>query len=329
LFEIIVKRCLTAIPLLVLLTLLTFALLRALPGDPIDVLMGSAEKDLTSEQKQAMRKELGLDKSWPQQYVCWLKAIAQGNFGRSYRDGRPVLELIEERLPATLNLVGAALLLTIIVGTLWGLLMVCLSVRNSSFANLLMALAYALYSTPSFWLAFLLIALVERLNIPNVQLLGLHAPGQSGINFASLWLPATVLASRRAAKLSLLLCSSMLSEMSKDYVVTARMKGLSKLATLAKHVSKNSLVPAINLIGLSIPVLIGGSVLVETVFAWPGMGRLAVDATFGRNYPVLLSLAVIYGTLVIIANLAADLAQLIIDPRIKDQNNVVANLGHG
>src|SRR5262249_48251118 len=151
--------------------------------------------------------------------------------------------------------------------------------------------------------------------------LGLPAPGDSGISFATVLLPALVLASRRAAKLGLILRSSMLAEVNQDYVRCVRAKGMSAMQALIKHVGKNSLAPTINLVALSIPALIGGSVLVETVFAWPGMGRLAVEATFARNYPILLALTIIYGTLVILANLAADVMQMIIDPRLREQIN--------
>ncbi|PWT97149.1 MAG: hypothetical protein C5B53_08475 [Candidatus Melainabacteria bacterium] len=321
--KLIIKRCLAGIPLLLLLSLLTFTLLRALPGDPVEVFIGASEKDLSAEQKQVLRQELGLDKSLPEQYFCWLKQTMHGNLGASYKDGRPVLTLIAERVPATALLVGTALLIAMITGAIWGVFMAFLaySKRASYLEELSLATAYALYSTPSFWLGFLLIAWVGQSGLPQIHLLGLHAPGKVGIGFTTILLPALVLASRRAAKLGLILRSSMLNEVNKDYVLCARAKGLSAIKTLFKHVGKNSLAPTINLVALSIPALIGGSVLVETVFAWPGMGRLAVEATFARNYPILLALTIIYGTLVILANLAADVMQMVIDPRLQEQVN--------
>jgi len=306
---------------LLLLSLSIFFLLRAIPGDPIDVFLGGAEKELSFHDKETLRHELGLDKSLPEQYLYWLAEIAHGKLGSSYRDGRPVAKLIGERLPATLALVGFALCLILILGLIWGLCLVTLSWINrfTLLNSILLASAYAIGATPSFYLGFVLIVLVSHSSLKSLPLLALHAAGLNGINLASLLLPGFVLASRRAAKLALFLNASMLVELSKDYVLTAKLKGLSKTNVLIKHVGKNSLGPIVSLLALSLPALFGGSILFEIVFAWPGMGRLAVDATFARNYPILLSLTMIYGTLVILANLAADALQLMLDPRIKDK----------
>ncbi len=307
-----------------LLSLLTFGLLKALPGDPIEALMGGAEKDLSAQQLKVLRQELGLDKSMPEQYLSWLRETLKGNWGRSYRDERPVSTLIAERLPATLSLVGTALLIALISGTCWGLLIVWFYLADSNQVqeHILMTLAYWVYSTPNFWLGFLAIALVTKMPFLSIKLLGLHAPGMSDINFAHMILPALVLASRRSAKLALLIRASMLAEFQKGYILTARSKGMSLFSVMVRHIVINSMPPVVNFLALSVPSLFGGSVLVETVFAWPGIGRLAVDSTFACNYPVLLALVMIYGALVIFANLLADLIQLAIDPRLRDQTQV-------
>jgi len=317
----ILKRLIGAIPILLLLTILEFGLLRILPGDPVEVLLGSAEKDLSQQELSVVRHELGLDRSLPEQYLAWLKEVAKGNLGRSYRDGRPVSVLIGERLPATIALVGSALIISLFLGILWGSMMVWFgSSRNARWLDQFSASsALLLYCVPSFWLAFLLIAWVGGTSSKSVQLLGLHPPGQPGICIASLILPAIILASRRSAKLALLVRTSMAEEMDKEYVRTALAKGLSRAAILVRHVAKNSIGPVIAFLGLSVPALIGGSVLVEIVFGWPGMGRLAVDATFGRNYPVLLGLTLVYGTMVIASNLAADIIHRMADPRISGE----------
>ena len=271
-----------------------------------------------------MRAELGLDKPPAQQYVAWIKGIAlHGEFGRSYRDGRPVGEVIAERLPATLSLVGISLVLAFAFGIAFGLAMAALngSKVGPAVESLLIALAMILYSAPNFWLGFLAIAVVMQTPaLSFLPILGLHAPGVAGLypSFTYLFLPALVLSCRRTAKVALFVRTSTLEELTKDYVTVARSKGLSRTAVIIKHAAKNSLLPAISLAGLSLPALLGGSVLVETVFGWPGMGRLAVDATFGRNYPVLLALIMIYGTLVVISNLIADIAQYAADPRIRE-----------
>jgi peptide/nickel transport system permease protein len=178
-----------------------------------------------------------------------------------------------------------------------------------------------LYSAPSFWLGFIAIAAITQFAcLSAIPVLGLHAPGVACVlpSLQYMILPAIVLACRRAAKVALFVRSSTLEELTKDYVTVARSKGLSRPAVIWRHAARNSLLPVVSLIGLSLPALLGGSVLVETVFGWPGMGRLAVDATFGRNYPVLLALIMIYGTLVIVSNLLADITQYAVDPRVRE-----------
>lgn len=303
-------------------------MIKAVPGDPVEVLLGAAEKDVAPEQVLAMRKELELDQPVTKQYTAWIGHVVRGgDFGRSYRDGRPAILVIEERLPATLLLVGSALIGAFTFGISWGLAMVWLQSHGAWFLKLLdtalAGFAIILYSAPSFWVGFLAIALISKFEIFSfMPVLGLHEPGQTTGNLLELAryaiLPALVLASRRTAKVALFVRSTTVEEISKGYVAVARSKGLSNLTVLIHHVTRNSLLPVVTLFALSLPTLLGGSVLVETVFGWPGMGRLAVDATFGRNYPVLLALIMIYGVLVVVSNLIADIVQLYLDPRLRD-----------
>lgn len=298
-------------------------------------MLGSAEKDVPAEQVALMRKELGLDQPPVKQYTGWLTGVlTRAEFGRSYRDGRPAIAVIKERLPATLVLVGTALTISFTIGIVWGLIMAWL--RLTRFARMdsaLIGLALVFYSAPSFWVGFLAIALVASYGpLSAVPVLGLHAPGQVGTLlalFGHAILPALVLASRRTAKVALFVRASTIEEMNKGYVTTARSKGLSNAAVIIRHVMKNSFMPVASLIGLSLPALLGGSVLVESVFAWPGMGRLAVDATFGRNYPVLLALIMIYGALVIASNLIADIVHLYLDPRARESELSRSQLARG
>ncbi|HEY9730727.1 MAG TPA: ABC transporter permease [Drouetiella sp.] len=322
---IVLKRCLGSLPLLFLLSLVSFCIIKVLPGDPVEIMLGSAEKDVPAEQVALMRKELGLDQPPVKQYSAWLSGIlTRAEFGRSYRDGRPAITVIKERLPATLVLVGTALTISFTIGIIWGLFMAWLRLTKASkIDSFLIGLALLFYSAPSFWVGFLAIALVAGLApLSGIPVLGLHNPGDKGTLlalFEHAILPALVLASRRTAKVALFVRASTIEEMNKGYVTTARGKGLSNAAVIVRHVMKNSFLPVASLIGLSLPALLGGSVLVESVFAWPGMGRLAVDATFGRNYPVLLALIMIYGALVVSSNLVADIVQLYLDPRARDQ----------
>lgn len=327
--ELLFRRCLQAVPLLAILSIVTFAAVLSLPGDPVDVLVGNAQKDMDPQEIQVLRREFGLDKSPVEQYVLWLSnGVFKGNLGRSYKDGRPVLTIIRERLPSTVRLVATALILSFSVGMFWGLMMVAL--KQSEYGKFLEAalfvLALVLYSAPGFWIGFIALTMAGRISMfGDVPLLAVH---EAGLPPANAWaalaavgyvlLPASVLSLRRMAKIALFVRTSTLNELAEEYVTTALGKGLSRMRVLTKHVLRNSLTPIINLAGLSLPSLLGGSVLIETVFAWPGMGRLAVESTFGRDYPMILALVMMYGALVIFSNLAADILELMTDPRRRD-----------
>jgi peptide/nickel transport system permease protein len=329
LLELLLRRCLQAVPLLVFLSIVTFAAVLSLPGDPVDVLVGNAQKDMAPAEIQVLRQEFGLDKSPVEQYFLWLSnGVLKGNLGRSYKDGRPVVTIILERLPSTIRLVATALVLAFGTGMVWGLSMVILkqSPIGKWLEAALFVVALVLYSAPGFWIGFLALTMAGRMSVlGDVPLLAVHAAGSPPVNptaaLSAFWyvlLPATVLSLRRMAKIALFVRAATLNELAQEYVTTALGKGLSRIRVLTKHVLRNSLAPIINLAGLSLPSLLGGSVLIETVFAWPGMGRLAVESTFGRDYPMILALVLMYGALVIFSNLAADMLELINDPRRRD-----------
>jgi len=329
LLELLLRRCLQAVPLLVFLSIVTFAAVLSLPGDPVDVLVGNAQKDMEPAEIQLLRQEFGLDRSPVEQYLLWVSnGVLKGNLGRSYKDGRPVVTIILERLPSTIRLVATALVLAFGIGMFWGLSMVLLkqSPVGKWLEAALFVVALIMYSAPGFWIGFVALTMAGRMSIlGDVPLLAVHAAGTPLANPAAIlsafWyvlLPATVLSLRRMAKVALFVRTATLNELGQEYVTTALGKGLSRVRVLTKHVLRNSLAPIINLAGLSLPSLLGGSVLIETVFAWPGMGRLAVESTFGRDYPMILALVLMYGTLVIFSNLAADMLELINDPRRRD-----------
>jgi peptide/nickel transport system permease protein len=291
-------------------------------------MLGTAQRDVSPAQIAELRAELGLDKPFAEQYLRWLWHVTlKADFGRSYKDGRPVAEVIGERLPATLALVLTSLTISFIVGTIWGLLMVWLRNRSKQnfWENLLFSFAIILYSSPNFWVGLLIIAaLASSRQFAGLSLLGLHDPGEP-CTFASMVrhiiIPAIVLSTRRTAKVALFVRASTVDELNREYVLTARSKGLSRTAVLIKHVARNSLLPVASLVGLSLPALLGGSVLIETVFAWPGMGRLAVESTFARNYSVMLALIMLYGMLVIVSSLIADVIQTWLDPRLSSASD--------
>ncbi|HEY9785032.1 MAG TPA: ABC transporter permease [Candidatus Obscuribacterales bacterium] len=329
--EILTRRCLQAVPLLLVLSIVTFLAIQSLPGDPVDVMLGSAKRDIAADELEEMRHELGIDRPLVEQYFRWLSnCVLKGDWGRSYKDGRAVTKIVEERLPATFMLVGSALLLAFSLGVAWGLAMVWLKQYPAGhlFEALLFSLAITLYSAPGFWVGFLALAFVAKTNIHGgLPLLSVHAPGDNTTFLSGLFyalIPSTVLSLRRMAKVALFVRTSVLDELNRDYVVTALSKGLGQMTVLIKHVLRNGLSPVITLIGLSLPYLLGGSVLVESVFGWPGMGSLVVDATFGRNYPVILGLVTMYGSIVIFSNLLADSLQIALDPRLRQAGDETA-----
>lgn len=324
--KLILKRLLYALPFLALLSIFGFILIHSIPGDPIDILVGQSQKDFSQADLNALKQEMGLNRPLYQQYFSWLSGFwGQGELGRSYTDGRPVLTVIGERLPATLVLVVASLALSFFLGLGWGLLASIFEFAKGFgwLSRTLLTLATIVYAIPGFWLAFFMLVTVA-IWFPWLRITGLNDPGQP-ITFLSLMahlaLPAIALASRRAAKVALFIRSSAKQELAKEYVVTALAKGLSFKETVIRHVLRNSLMPIVSLLGLSLPALLGGSVLIETVFAWPGLGRLAVEATFGRNYPLLMALIVIYGAMVILSNLLADILYGLVDPRIDEDTD--------
>ncbi len=308
-----------------MLSIVSFGLIRSLPGDPVDAMMGGNTRDIDPRELAAIRSEFGLDQPIPKQYASWLKGfIGQGELGRSYQDNRKVMVVIGERIPATMTLVGIALILSFANGIFWGLVMI--TVRFKFRSRLLEApfvgTALLLHSVPAFFLGLLVIYGVTIIPaFHSIPLFGALRADEAAtpanlLKFAIL--PALTLALSRSAKVALFVRSLALDEITRGYVTTALAKGLSYSQVVVRHVARNCLVPIVNLLALSLPSLIGGSVLIETIFAWPGTGRLAVEATFGRNFPVMTTLVMIYGTMVVLSNLVADLLQGLADPRIAE-----------
>ncbi|MGD9683480.1 MAG: ABC transporter permease [Candidatus Obscuribacterales bacterium] len=323
--QIIISRILQAIPLLFLLSVASFALIRMLPGDPVEAMLGESPRNIDPQQLAFLRHEMGLDEPIPVQYGHWLGGwIGKGELGRSYQDGRPVLTVIAERMPATLLLVFISMTLSFSLGTAWGLMLAWLRLtdRLRWLEESLVAGSLALYSIPAFLVGIVTISVLTGVcalhSIPVFCALNLD--GQSALQalIPLALIPALALGLPRAAKVALFIRTLALDEISRNYVTMALAKGSSYSRVMTVHVLRNCLLPVVNLLALSLPALIGGSVLIETIFGWPGMGRLAVEATFGRNYPVSTCLVLIYGTMVVLSNLLADVLSVFIDPRLKD-----------
>lgn len=317
------RRLLEAIPLLLGIVTLLFFLLHLAPGDPTSAYFNP---NVSPEVIEQMRRNLGLDRPLPEQYVRWLAAFFTGDFGYSFSQFRPVREVIADALPATLILGGVSLALIFLVGCAVGVVQ---AVRQYSKAD--QALTFAalfIYSMPGFWLGLMLILLVsspafpEALSLPISGMRSLDwdvmSAGERALDLARhLVLPSIALGVASAAAISRYMRGAMLEVVGQDYVRTARAKGLSEGRVILVHALRNALLPIVSLLGLFLPVLFGGAVVIEVVFSWPGMGRLLFDGILARDYPVVLAATFLFGALVVVGNLAADLLYAAVDPRIR------------
>jgi len=318
----IIRRILQAIPILLILSALLFFMVRAAPGGPL----AAAERNpnVTQEQIALLKKKLGLDKPLPVQYLRWMGGIFQGDLGQSIKFNRPVSEMIAERIPNTLLLVGVAFLITLLVALPVGIL----SARRpySIFDYIATTLTFIGQSLPVYWLGLaLILVFYVALNNPvtGAPLFpsgGMYSVGKEGNLPNLIWhlvLPVTALSAEWTAWYSRFLRSSMLDVMHEDYVRTARAKGLTERVVYYKHALRNAILPLVTLIALDLPSLFAGALFVETIFSWPGMGRLFWDAARGRDYPVLMGVVMINSVLIIAANIVADLLYGMLDPRVK------------
>jgi peptide/nickel transport system permease protein len=317
------RRLLLAIPLLLGITIVSFLVLHLAPGDPAAVMVGGSEQPIDPEMYKQLVKVYNLDKPLWQQYWLWLNSLLRLDFGRSFSPhGRPVLHMIAERLPITLLLNIVEML--IIVATAIPIGALSATRQYSMFDKVTTVFVFVGFATPDFWLALLLMILF------GVQLGWLPISGLRSLNweYLSFWqqqvdflshlvLPVLVATFGGLAGFSRYMRQSMLEVIRQDYIQSARAKGLAERVVIGKHALRNALLPIVTILGLSLPTLIGGSVIVESVFAIPGMGQLMVQAAFERDYPVLMGNLVIVSMLTLVANLLADLAYSLVDPRIR------------
>jgi peptide/nickel transport system permease protein len=299
--------------MLIGVSLILFTLMRLAPGGPEAVLIGG---EFSQEVAARIRQRLGLDRPLLVQYGSWALAALQGDLGRSFKTGDPVATLIWDRLPPTLQLTAGALAFALVVAVPLGVLAAVR--RNTVWDSLGSAVSLFGISFPSFWLGIMLILLFSEL-LRWLPPSGLSEYGQEGDLAARLRhaiLPTLTLGLIQMAAFMRFTRSSLLEALRQDYVRTARAKGLPGGRVIWRHALRNALIPVVTVVGLSLPTLVGGAVLTETVFAWPGIGRLAVGAVFERDYPVIMGVNLLVGALVITANLLTDLVYCLIDPRI-------------
>jgi len=309
----IASRAAQAALLLILVSLATFSLVRLAPGDPGVFLYGTSA---SAEDIALFRARWGLDAPIHIQYLRWVTNAAGGDMGRSYQDGRPVLAVVAERIPASLLLAGTALLFATALGV--GLGIFAAGHRFSGWDRAITLLATLCYSAPAFWLGIALILVFSvRLGwLPSGGIRTLVRTSDAGDLLRHLALPAAALALRDVGRFARITRSSMLEVLAQDYLRTAAAKGLRSRTIALRHTFPNALLPVITLLGMSIPGLLSGAVIIETVFGWPGMGRLAIESAIQRNYPVIMGEVLIVATLALIGSLLADIAYAVADPRL-------------
>jgi peptide/nickel transport system permease protein len=311
----ILQRMLLLIPMLIGVSIISYGIIRLAPGDPTRVL--ADPEMLTTEQMDALRVQLGLDQPLPVQYLRTMQSLLSGDL-LSFKTRQPVVEMIAERLPTTIGLATGVLILGFGLGIVFGVLQALRP--HSRLDDVLTFLSLFGFAVPTFWFALMLILVFSvRLGwLPTSGIRPINTSGWNPLAMAPyLVLPTIVLATNLLASVARYTRSSMLETMSQDYLRTARAKGLNERVVMVRHALRNSLLPVITLLGVQIPYLLGGTVAVETIFALPGVGRLALDSVISRDYPVILTINLFVAVLVLIGNLLADIAYGLADPRVR------------
>ncbi|MDB9526667.1 ABC transporter permease [Oscillatoria sp. CS-180] len=300
----IIKRVLSGIFTIWVTTVAVTLLIHLVPGDPVQIMFAQSQST-TPEQIEQIRSQLGLDRPIYEQYFMYMGRILQGDFGTTIRGNQPVLELLLVRLPNTLLLAASSLLITMVVGVAAGFF--AAYKRGTWLDTTLMTGAIVGISIPSFWLGLML------MYIFSIRLGWLPV---SGTDFKNLILPAVTLGLANAASVSRLTRSSMLDVLAQDYIRTARAKGLRETLVLSRHALRNGLINVVNMLGLQFTYMMGGAIVVENVFAWNGIGRLAIQSIFQRDYPTIQGFILIFATVVVVVSIVLDLLYAWIDPRI-------------
>lgn len=315
----ILKRLLQLVPLLIGVSLISFFVMHLAPGDPTSLF---TDPNIDPVELARIRANWGLDKPVIVQYFYWLGNVLRGDFGNSYMTGQPVLKEILERLPNTLLLMISSYFLTLLITIPLGVIS---AVRKGAwFDNLVTVLSFIGMATPSFWLGLMLMLLfaVELDWLPAVGMYDVLSGSQGPIArvfdvLRHMILPLTTMTILSLAGITRYQRAAMLEVLDQDYIRTARAKGLPERIVIYKHALRNALIPIVTILGLSLPGLFGGAFIIETIFAWPGMGRLGVLAIFQRNYPLIMGIVVFSAVLIMLGNLLADIGYALVDPRIR------------
>jgi peptide/nickel transport system permease protein len=316
-YQILLRRVMLVIPTLLVVSMLSFAIMRAAPGDPIQMYVAGGMAKGSSEDIERIRQNLGLNDPLPVQYLRWLEQAVRGNLGYSLASQRPVLDLIGERLPASLSLMGISLILAMTIGIALG---ATAAVRQHSlFDYATTTFAVLGNSLPSFWIGMILIWIfaVQLGWLPTGQMESFNPSGPVWLDRVKHFiLPVTV-----TAYVSLIYWvryqrASLLEVLHQDYIRTARAKGLAEQRVILRHAWRNSLIPIVTLVGFSVSSLVAGSYVIEVVFSWPGMAQFGFDAILKRDYPVIMGVTLFSSLFIIFGNLLADLAYIFVNPQV-------------
>jgi len=318
----IARRLLQSVPLLLGILTVTFFMIHVAPGDPMDIYLESARRRQMDPQViEMIREKYGLDQPVHVQYVKWLSNVVRGDFGESFRHRRPVTSMLAEAIPYTLQLTVLALLFDAIVGIALGILS---AVRQYSRLDKLVTVgSLVVYAIPGFWLALMLVLVfsVQLGWFPTSQTRSmdydlLSLGGKIADRLWHLVLPVFVMGVASAAGTARYMRNRLLEVLNEEYVVAARARGFTERVVIVKHAVRTALIPIITIYGLSLPFLLGGATIIETIFAWPGMGRLTVEAVGGRDYPLIMATTTMAAVLTVVGNLLADIAYAWADPRV-------------
>jgi peptide/nickel transport system permease protein len=310
----IARRTLLVMPVLVGLSVAVFLMLRLIPGDVVDVILGS-EGSASPERMAELRKLFGLDQPLPQQYLAWILSLLSGDFGRSIRTSRPILPDVLARVPVTYQLATMAMVLSLLLAIPLGVIS---SVKRSTrIDSLVRAVGLLGLSIPNFWLASMLILLVSQHFRGGLPTSGYVYPNQDLVgSFRSLLLPALALGAANMAILMRMTRSSMLEVLRQEYVLTARAKGLVERLVLYRHALRNALIPVVTVAGIQVGYLLGGAIIIEQIFALPGLGTLILNGISQRDYPVVQAGVLLIAVSFVLVNLVVDVLYAYLDPKI-------------
>jgi peptide/nickel transport system permease protein len=318
----ILKRLLLSVPLVLGIVTATFFLMQLAPGDPMDMyLEPQRQRQVDPDVIELLRQKYGLDQPIHIQYVRWLKNLARGDLGESFRSRRPVRNMMLEAIPYTLQLTVLAILLDALVGISLGI--VSAVKQYSKLDKTVTVGSLIVYSIPSFWLALMLI-MVFSVNLGWLPTSQTRSMDYEELTLIAkildrawhLLLPVLIMGVAGAAGTARYMRSRLLEVLNEEYIVAARARGFREKTVIVKHALRNAMIPIITIYGMSLPFLLGGATIIETVFAWPGMGRLTVGAVGGRDYPIIMATTMIAAVLTVFGNLLADVSYAAVDPRV-------------